>query len=1155
MQFKSRTKFFVELGDLLWEVPISDYSFSQSLNQAQLSRNEGAINGNGYTNRTVATENVALDPGNWSVTVPAKYLKTSGSGTGKRSPVAGNHAAVEAPLWGMMLASNDFGTPRSYDTVDITALPDYNQSVWNRNHFSSAHGGTGTQTNYYYNSTHNFVDFYVVGFSGQKQSVRQNYAQDFEWSVVGGSGGSAVHIVNGQSEGAYNSLQRPLVRDTQYDGGPVFFVQSYNYDRRASQDDSNFASAFLLSVYFPVASDGTKTLPGDWINTNGNITISATAKHDAVLKGVNTRVLDTYWQATFREANFEQLLTGNMYFVTDKPVATAVAGTQSANNVLLEEFRKTWGNFVWNTTEGYGVYKQGHVRKINVAHLHHGGSPAIVGNWAIQGWREKNANGNNIYEHKYMIFPSSISRKTTAGTHNFTVNSETGAWTDEAGINYKAPGLRFIFNGTKVTGFSQHSKAPTAGGNPQTIIDGVLQHNGNEHSGFRHGDHLVIAAGTLDDNDRALNTEVRLIVTAIHQGDFYSAAAGARTRVLGVFDGYNDFRNWSQTGNQEWPAQNDLYIESVDGAGNVQPYTQVGTNSESVLVVTEAVTDTSAYAGVNVINLTAVHSTISIGDRVDSSHISALDTVFVTGITTISGSPDHTRITLSDNIVSLPASSAVTFTGFPDKGGLTSDFTWRWHLTGSDTNIIIRDNVHTSSHSGASAKYRIYRSKGKNIGGSAVFKLEDCCVDTASVDIEMDSHTEVTFTGYVKEIHHEAPNFTFASSAPSSPSANDIFYDTDNDQVQIRNSGNTAWRDCFTEGVNDDDNFVINNLANLNLRGLNLREEYPPIAWEMSNFTDPETYNYEAGETGLYYSGLAGTNGMTSNVACRHLWFGSEDFTEGVTSENYAGGMDPLSNNGWLYNYDWALEIDGTTYSGDSFIGIEAWSRTGTHLTTLRGTSSFGKFVIQLNGTSGVSNGQLLFSTATNATYNTAAKLNAADITLIGTPKSATPTSVDHVLKIISANINMSNNLTMVSTNELGKLNKAQSHAAGNRSLTGSFTMYLDEDSAKIRDDIIYDMEQTTFQDKIGSYTFDRGYANPPQYQASLGIGNIAKKPKSVSFVMPQISLNIPTTEVADVFSTTINFQGTQSFYSQQEARGQASSGYLGNALHLFYRG
>ena len=165
MQFKNKTKFFVELGDLLWEIPISDYSFSQQLEQATIHRNELSTTGSGFTNRTTATENTGLAAGNWSVTVPAKYIKTSGSGTGKISPLANQHYAVEQALWAMM-ASNR--VPESYDTVNLSSLPEFNQSTFSRSHLDSSAGGTGSSfTNCFYNSTDNFLDLYVIGNSGQ----------------------------------------------------------------------------------------------------------------------------------------------------------------------------------------------------------------------------------------------------------------------------------------------------------------------------------------------------------------------------------------------------------------------------------------------------------------------------------------------------------------------------------------------------------------------------------------------------------------------------------------------------------------------------------------------------------------------------------------------------------------------------------------------------------------------------------------------------------------------------------------------------------------------------------------------------------------------------------------------------------------------------
>ena len=285
--------------------------------------------------------------------------------------------------------------------------------------------------------------------------------------------------------------------------------------------------------------------------------------------------------------------------------------------------------------------------------------------------------------------------------------------------------------------------------------------------------------------------------------------------------------------------------------------------------------------------------------------------------------------------------------------------------------ILLRDGTnsqHTDSHN---ARFKFYRSRASNIGGSSVFKLENCCTNSASIDFDMDSTTQITFSGYTKDIHHDADNFTFASTAPGSPSANDIFYDTDNDQVQIRNAGNTAWVDCFTEGVNSSDNFLRNKLSRLTLTTLDQQETYENFLVDISNFHATNAYNYEAGTSNKYYSGLSGTNGMSANVASKHINWNTYGYNPGGFAKQ------------WVQNYDWSLKIDDTTYSTSSFlVGLGDWNKDNVHMISMRSQTAFGKFAILSSGNKNQS--LLVFCTATNSTYNTHTKLNEADKAAIG---------------------------------------------------------------------------------------------------------------------------------------------------------------------------
>ena len=1161
IQLKQTTQCFIELGDLLYQVPVSDYSFSQSLNQVQINRNEMALNGSGYTNRSIATENESLNFGDWSVTVPVKYLKSTGSGTGKRSITANKHSAVEAPFWAMM-ATNE--TPTSYATVNLSDLPDYNQNVYTRAHFNSSAGGTGSSTNLFYSSATNFVDFYIVGV-GKHQTVVQNYADDFEWTATAGSGGSAVPIPYGgaaSSYGGHGSISLRQYVDDHYDTGPVFFLRS---EALPITTNSTYKSAFLLSMYFP-----TGTTPGAFINTNGDITFTATAKHDAVLGGVVRRDLDSYWHLLFNQAQYEQLLTANMYFVTDTPTATVAAGTTNSRNTLIYETTgKHWKRGEYDhaveQTPGFQTltgYKPGQIQQTQPAFQFHGGEPAGIGLSRIL-FTQDFARANDI-------FPTTIVRRTTAGTHTFTVNQSNGAWTDESGDQYNAPVMRLNFqHGISQTAYTSTHKSVA------TIISGTTVQTSSETTGFREGDHLVLAAGTYGgatyvdiDGDtpadsgvtKTVPVEVRFVVTSVYSG-FRDGLVRVFPRRTTSVKNYQ-YLYETTPGNKitlkealgkfhpDWPAQNQLYIESIGRDGSVQSFTQTGSVAgDDVSINITATVDGTGASASNVLTLTTLQSTMITGLTLISDEILGNHAVFVVGVaTTNPGSGDVTRVTLSDD-VTITASTTVSFVGFPPSSTLLPDInTWRWVIVNDKAFILLRDGTN-SEHKHNLARFKFYRSRASNIGGSTVFKLENCCTNSASINFDMGSTTEITFSGYTKDIHHDADNFTFASTAPGSPSANDIFYDTDNNQVQIRNAGNTAWVDCFTEGVDSTDNFVSNKMSRLTLTTLDQQETYENFLVDLSNFHATNAYNYEAGTSNQYYSGLSGTNGMSANVASIFINWNNYGYNPGGFAKQ------------WVQNYDWSLKIDGTSYSTSSFlVGLGDWNKDNVHMISMRSQTAFGKFAIL---SSGSSNGSLLvFCTATNSTYNTNTKLNEADIQLIGTAKTSTPSTPQFSVPIIDGNITISNNLQMISKNELGKLNKPLSHITGPRSVSGSFTAYLDENTTQIRDNIKHQIDTLSFSDTVGGELYNRGYATPSQYKLELGIGNDGyKTSKSLSILLPTVSMDIPTTDAEDAFTTTMFFIATDTFYDiksaerNNQANPNIEEGLMGTGMQLFYKG
>jgi hypothetical protein len=124
MFFSRDTKFFLEIGSAVWEIPILDgYSFSQATNTTEVTLNEMASSsGASRRGRKLFTDSYA--PAEWSFSTYARPFASAGSGSGAADS-AQKHHAVEEALWGMMVgtgaySSNTFpGFTATTDQVDI----------------------------------------------------------------------------------------------------------------------------------------------------------------------------------------------------------------------------------------------------------------------------------------------------------------------------------------------------------------------------------------------------------------------------------------------------------------------------------------------------------------------------------------------------------------------------------------------------------------------------------------------------------------------------------------------------------------------------------------------------------------------------------------------------------------------------------------------------------------------------------------------------------------------------------------------------------------------------------------------------------------------------------------------------------------------------
>ena len=1138
-QYKYKTQCFLEVGNQLWKLPIVDYSFSQSIDQQDIVRSELAVDGSGYVNRSLAQENVALNPANWSITVENKPIKSTGSGTGRASLLSGQHHATDEALWGMI--AGGIGV-RTVDTTTLSSLPNFKQATWALSDIDSGDGGSGSKrVNYfaYSGTSEGIFDFYVLPL---RQENYQQYATDYIWTCTAGSGGSAVTIPVIINPGGSANFRK--IADIEFGGGPVAAVSSYLVN--PAQTGYNKQSIFQVMLALP-----TSTTLGAYITSNGSITWDIVGKNIAEIQGVRNNELQTGWHMQFNESQVEQLAKGNLYFVTDTPTVSVLAGTSAANNTLITEnnLHGTGSGLSWHLRKedrDQSFFRSGRIFAIALDQLSYNNPDNKIGGWPGGTWTISGLDPDGNYNRQYNIYPNKIIRDGT----EYTVNQVGDKATYTIGsVTDNAPTVKFEVNSSGL--FKNFGVDNPKAGSVVTSYRGVSNSTSPYASNFHPGDILLVSAGTLDDNGVSLPVDVKIVVSAA------STIQSDDDRDVLIFGKHDAEKELFGNGFTSFLTDNEFYAEVEDSStGTIYSLTE-NANSKSDLKQLTTATVASVVDNSRTITLSSSNANIRVGASVFGISELAAYVSHISGTTLRVQSP-----------VTVAAGTVLTFLDYPSKAGLSAG-EYRWYNSiGSNYLIARMPTALNQSNGGFSDNdvIRVYYSRNTNSGGSAVIKIEDCVVDSASIDFDLQTTSKTTWSGLAKLIHQEAPNFIIQSSAPSSTKAKDIFYDIDNDNVQIRNAANNGWIDCITEGFDGSDNFVANKLSTLNILALNDDKGQPEtveIIKPLDNIDTPgnSPFNQPAGGT-KFYSGLAGTNGMTQNVGYIRCNLGDE---YNVSLVPATGIKQAHYNMAWVYDYDWALTIDDTEYSGSNFyVGAETFEINGTIPTTLRASTTFGQFgILNPNYNRATQNApyfSLMINFGTSSLYNTAEKIKNADLKLVGTAKTSTPTKPEYNLAITGGNITITNSITPILTNEIGKVNSMENHVTGQRTIKGSFTAYLDDTTSNVRQLIQDNIPLTADFNEFGSYDMQRGFNSPYSYRFKLGIGGKYYDPNTINLFIPAASFNLPLVDSGDVFTTTFEFTGLDSFLTKQDKSEQYGEGtdfptYLGNEIQVIYKG
>lgn len=219
------------------------------------------------------------------------------------------------------------------------------------------------------------------------------------------------------------------------------------------------------------------------------------------------------------------------------------------------------------------------------------------------------------------------------------------------------------------------------------------------------------------------------------------------------------------------------------------------------------------------------------------------------------------------------------------------------------------------------------------------------------------------------------------------------------------------------------------------------------------------------------------------------------------------------SNSNQLQKFGLVFVIDNVTYIVDNCVmnqasldfGIDAiamiaWSgnggvirKLGTNIaSTLSGTPSVGTFTAGLTGS--------FFPKYTAAPF-IANKLSTANII-----QGATT----YAVALTGGNLTFNNNVTFLTPENLGIVNTPITYFTGTRAISGSVNAYLKTGS-------------TTDTGALLSAMLNDTGNTAPNYALNISIGGSAQ-PTRVDLSMPTSSLSIPSIDVQQIVSTTINF-------------------------------
>jgi hypothetical protein len=172
--------------------------------------------------------------------------------------------------------------------------------------------------------------------------------------------------------------------------------------------------------------------------------------------------------------------------------------------------------------------------------------------------------------------------------------------------------------------------------------------------------------------------------------------------------------------------------------------------------------------------------------------------------------------------------------------------------------------------------------------------------------------------------------------------------------------------------------------------------------------------------------------------------------------------------------------------------------------------SGMGSALVELGSMYAVNAGTMGTTNSSNFIRNRLTALTAV---------STLPTSTTYALTLTGGQITISNNISYLTPEVLGVVNKPIGHVTGTRNVSGNFSCYLDE-IANGSIDLFQNLAQK------GSTTVTNAFAL--NFYVGGGSANLPTAP-GVQFNFPQAHLEIPSINFDDVISTEVNWHALPS--------------------------